>query len=190
MYTQAATHSASSSTSDSGSGAAAGGLLIGKVVSLTSHGNPLIAYDAPTRQSPVEALTTVALDQESIGKEVVISFAQNNGGMAIVMGVIRRALDDVLAQQTAPIPEAVSTQQEEASIAQEKSLSASTMTEKPEVIVDGNKLEITAAEEITLRCGKASITLNKNGKILIKGEHMLNRTAGSYKIKSGSIQLN
>ncbi len=166
MYSQTAPDSGLPGTSNS-----AGSLLIGKVVSLNSHGNPLIAYDEQTRKSPIEALTTVPLDQGSIGKEVAISFAQNNGGMAIVMGIIRRALDDVLA------PRPVETND-------------GNINEQAEVIADGKKLELSATEEITLRCGKASITLNKNGKILVKGEHMLNRTSGSYKIKSGSIQLN
>jgi uncharacterized protein (DUF2345 family) len=97
------------------------------------------------------------------------------------MGVIRRLLDDVISQQENTMPLAAD---------DENTNLLSAETGKPEIIVDGNKLELSAADEITLRCGKSSITLNKNGKILIKGEHMLNRTAGSYKIKSGSIQLN
>lgn len=155
-----------------------GSLLIGKVVSINDHGNPMIAYDETTQNQPVEALTTVPLDAGAIGKDIAVSFAQNNGTMAIVMGVIRRPLDDVLALQSEQAEEVMNS-----AIKDEP-------TGKPEVIVDGNKLELSASEEITLRCGKASITLNKNGKILIKGEHMLNRTSGSYKIKSGSIQLN
>jgi len=155
-----------------------GSLLVGKVVSINDHGNPMIAYDEITLNQPAEALTTVPLNRDAIGKDIAISFAQNNGGMAIVMGVIRRPLDDVLALQSEQADEVINSAQTDES------------TGKPEIIVDGNKLEISASEEITLRCGKASITLNKNGKILIKGEHMLNRTSGSYKIKSGSIQLN
>jgi len=155
-----------------------GSLLIGKVVSINDHGNPLIAYDEATKASPIEALTTVPLNTSSIGQDVAVSFAQNQGGTPIVMGVIRRVLDDVLNLQSdnAQPPKVID--EPEAG------------SGKPEILVDGNKLELSAADEITLRCGKSSITLNKNGKILIKGEHMLNRTSGSYKIKSGSIQLN
>jgi hypothetical protein len=158
-------------------------LLVGKVVSINDHGNPMIAYDEATQTLPVEALTTVPLDVASIGKDVAVSFAQNQGGIPIVMGVIRRILDDVISQQTELI---IPTED----VQDETNNSSNTEVAKPEIIVDGNKLELSAAEEITLRCGKSSITLNKNGKILIKGEHMLNRTSGSYKIKSGSIQLN
>jgi hypothetical protein len=158
-----------------------GSLLIGKVTSINDNGNPLIAYNEATQVLPIEALTTVPLNDSSVGKDVAISFAQNQGGIPIVMGVIRRLLDDVISQQENTMPLAAD---------DENTNLLSAETGKPEIIVDGNKLELSAADEITLRCGKSSITLNKNGKILIKGEHMLNRTAGSYKIKSGSIQLN
>lgn len=155
-----------------------GGLLIGKVIALNSHGNPMIAYDEQTKSTPVEALTTVPLTNTAIGQDVAVSFAQNQGGTPIVMGVIRRVLDDVLNLEAGNVQTNTEIETSE------------TKDPKPEILVDGNKLELSAAEEITLRCGKASITLTKAGKILIKGEHMLNRTSGSYKIKSGSIQLN
>ncbi|MFT5717161.1 MAG: hypothetical protein ACI9T7_001347 [Oleiphilaceae bacterium] len=160
-----------------------GSLLVGKVVSVNDHGNPMIAYDETTQIQPIEALTTVPINEVSVGKDVAISFAQNQGGVPIVMGVIRRILDDVISQQVHDFSSSAAVQGEESN-----QLNAAVV--KPEIIVDGNKLELSAADEITLRCGKSSITLNKNGKILIKGEHMLNRTSGSYKIKSGSIQLN
>lgn len=158
-------------------------LLIGKVVSINDHGNPMIAYDEITQALPIEALTTVPLNDASIGKDVAVSFAQNQGGTPIVMGVIRRILDEVISQQVDALVSSEAVQDEA-----HNSLNAGVT--KPEIIVDGNKLELSAADEITLRCGKSSITLNKNGKILIKGEHMLNRITGSYKVKSGSIQLN
>lgn len=163
---------------------AAGTLLIGKVVAFNDRGNPLVSYDDKTKQTPIEALTTVPLSSDTIGKEVAISFATNNGVVAIVMGVIRRALDDVLEFQSTQNTEKLSVT---GNTNIENNIEGSS---KKEAIVDGEKLELSATEEVTIRCGKASITLNKNGKILIKGEHMLNRTSGSYRIKSGSIQLN
>jgi len=147
------------------------GLLVGRITALLENGNPLVAFDGETKSEPIEALTVVPLSSSSIGKDVAISFAQNQNGMPIVMGVIRRMLDEVL--DDVPEQEALKTG-----------------TVKPEVIVDGNKLELSAPEEVTIRCGEASITLNKSGKILIKGKHVLNRISGAYKVKSGSIELN
>lgn len=145
------------------------GLLVGRVVSIDDSGSPLIAFDEASKQNPVKAMTTVNVSANDIGKEVAISFAQNKQGMPIIMGVIRNLLDDVIAA-----PEQTSGE----------------TGDKPEVIVDGNKLELSAPEEVTIRCGKASITLNKDGKILVKGEHALNRISGAFKVKSGSVELN
>jgi hypothetical protein len=55
---------------------------------------------------------------------------------------------------------------------------------KPQdVTIDGNRITLDAEEEIVLRCGKA-------GKVLIRGEYILSRSAGANKIRGGSIQLN
>ncbi len=55
---------------------------------------------------------------------------------------------------------------------------------------DGQRLELAAEQEIVLRCGKASITLTRAGKVLIRGSYVLSRSSGVNKIKGGSVQLN
>ena len=59
-----------------------------------------------------------------------------------------------------------------------------------EVDADGQRLMITAKEQLILRCGKASITLTKAGKVLIQGTYVSNRSSGVMRVKGGSIQLN
>jgi len=59
-----------------------------------------------------------------------------------------------------------------------------------EVQVDDERLVLTAKREIVLRCGKASITLTRAGKILIHGEYLLSRASGVNRIKGGSVQIN
>lgn len=49
---------------------------------------------------------------------------------------------------------------------------------------------VSAKEQLVLRCGKASITLTKAGKVLIKGSYVLSRSSGVNRIKGGSVQLN
>jgi hypothetical protein len=56
--------------------------------------------------------------------------------------------------------------------------------------IDGEKLVFTSEREIVLRCGDASITLTRAGKILIQGAYVLSRSSGVNRIKGGSIQLN
>ena len=59
-----------------------------------------------------------------------------------------------------------------------------------EVDVDGARMIVSAKEQLVLRCGKASITLTKAGKVLIKGSYLLSRSSGVNSIKGGSVQLN
>src|SRR5436190_13760684 len=58
------------------------------------------------------------------------------------------------------------------------------------VSVDGEVVTFTARNEIVLRCGKASITLTRAGKILIRGAYLLSRSSGVNRIKGGSVQIN
>jgi hypothetical protein len=56
--------------------------------------------------------------------------------------------------------------------------------------VDDDRLVLTAAKEIVLECGEASITLTKAGKVLIRGAYVLSRSSGVNRIKGGSVQIN
>jgi uncharacterized protein DUF6484 len=58
------------------------------------------------------------------------------------------------------------------------------------VEIDGGRLILTAEREITLRCGKASLTLTRAGKVLISGAYVSSRSSGVNRMKGGSIQLN
>ena len=58
------------------------------------------------------------------------------------------------------------------------------------VETDGKRREITADNELILRCGDASITLTKAGKILLKGTYVSSHAKGVNRIKGGSVQVN
>ena len=54
---------------------------------------------------------------------------------------------------------------------------------EPDVLVEGD-------DSISIRCGKASITLHHSGRVEIRGTHLVSRSTGVNKIKGGSIRLN
>ncbi|WP_053156523.1 DUF6484 domain-containing protein [Pseudomonas sp. Pf153] len=56
--------------------------------------------------------------------------------------------------------------------------------------LDGERLEFSAKREIILRCGKASITLTREGKVIIQGAYLSSRSSGVNRIKGGSVQIN
>jgi hypothetical protein len=56
--------------------------------------------------------------------------------------------------------------------------------------MDGRRLVLEGLDELVLRCGEASITLRRNGRIVIRGVEVETRAAGSNKIRGGSVQIN
>lgn len=55
---------------------------------------------------------------------------------------------------------------------------------------DGQRMLVCAKEHLVLRCGRASITLTRAGKVLIAGTYVLSKSTGVNRIKGGSVQLN
>jgi hypothetical protein len=64
------------------------------------------------------------------------------------------------------------------------------VTETVEVTVDGKNVTLSAHDSITLRCGDASITLNREGKIIIRGAHVVTHASGVNRICGASVELN
>lgn len=56
--------------------------------------------------------------------------------------------------------------------------------------VDGKRVVLTGEEEVELRCGEASISLKRSGKLVIRGTYVETRAKGTNRIKGGSVQIN
>jgi hypothetical protein len=60
----------------------------------------------------------------------------------------------------------------------------------PRAVVDGEVVELAGRERIELRCGKASIVLTKEGKIVLRGTFISSASSGAHRIRGGSIEIN
>lgn len=60
----------------------------------------------------------------------------------------------------------------------------------PEVEIDGKTIKVAATEKLILRCGKASITLTHEGKILLNGKYIASHSTGIHRVRGGSVRLN
>lgn len=56
--------------------------------------------------------------------------------------------------------------------------------------VDGKRVVVTGRDEVVLRCGQASITLRRNGRIVIRGVQLETRARGLQRIKGGKVEIN
>ena len=125
---------------------------------------PLISGVHGLAGEVVVARTTVPLLGEQKGSTVVILFERGDVRHPIIMGVL----------QTPP------------SLDQAPDQAEGTIS----IHADDDRLVLSAAREIVLRCGQSSITLTKAGKVLIKGAYVSTRSSGVNRIKGGSVQIN
>lgn len=112
----------------------------------------------------VQARTTIPLMRAHIGCDVVLLFEQGDVRRPIILGVIqdRRVGVDV----------------------------ASAFRPQMNLQVDDQRIVISAEREIVLRCGEASITLTRAGKVLVKGTYVVSRSSGYNKIKGAAVDIN
>lgn len=142
------------------SGLREAGVVIGELIALT-HDGCVPLITLPGGTQAIMARSTVDLHGEHIGESVVVTFEGGDRRQPIVIGVLRAA-----GWPHKPDPRHV------------------------QVEADGQRFVVTAKNQLVLRCGKASITLTKTGKVLIQGTYLSSRSSGVNRIKGGSIQLN
>lgn len=141
----------------------AGGVVIGTLIGFASDGRvPLVIYEGQPGSAALTAISVLDLHGPHIGKRVVLQFDRGNAGRPVILGLVREG-------GGWPLPEPPG---------------------QVQVDVDGERLVVTAKEQLVLKCGKASITLTKAGKVLVQGTYVSNRSSGVMRIKGGSVQLN
>jgi hypothetical protein len=59
-----------------------------------------------------------------------------------------------------------------------------------EADVDGKRVRVTGKDEIVLQCGSASVTLRRNGRVVIRGTHIETYSDGTNRIKGGQVRIN
>ncbi|MER8520506.1 DUF6484 domain-containing protein [Mesorhizobium sp. M0644] len=60
----------------------------------------------------------------------------------------------------------------------------------PQVIRDGERVTINGEERIELRCGKATIIMEKDGRITIRGTYVTSHASATNRIRGGSVNIN
>ena len=56
--------------------------------------------------------------------------------------------------------------------------------------IRGRRIEIEGADEVVLRCGEASITLRRNGRVVLEAPTSNRDPRGTNRIKGGTVQIN
>ncbi|ESQ10351.1 MAG: site-specific integrase [Thiohalocapsa sp. PB-PSB1] len=125
-----------------------------------TKGRPLVAYPGNPSETGLPARCTNLPTAADLGREVALLFEGGDPHRPLLIGLVQH-------------PE----RRTEAAPAQSAQL-------------DEERIVLRAEREIVLTCGKASITLTRAGKVLIRCAYLLSRSSGVNRIKGGSVQIN
>lgn len=136
---------------------------VGELMALdAASGTAWVRVASTPNANAVAARSTVDLHGAHIGREVLLNFIGGDASRPVIVGVFA----DAAGWPDAQTPNTV------------------------HVDADGARLLVGAKNQLVLRCGKASITLTRAGKVVIEGSYLLSRSTGVNRIKGGSVQLN
>lgn len=119
------------------------------------------------------------------GQPVVLVFENGDLALPIITGFIQPPPNETVSESHASRAETSDTGVAAEALATE--LSAPRVIE---VDVDGKRVRIVAQDEIVLECGSASITLRRNGRIVIRGTYVETYSEGTNRIKGGQVRIN
>ena len=112
----------------------------------------------------VEGLSQRTLDEASRdGREVLVVFEDGDASRPIVLNVLQPAAP-LLREVQVTLPE--------------------------EAKLDASRVLLEGKDEIVLSCGAASITLRRNGRVIIRGVQIESHAAGLQRIKGAAVKVN
>lgn len=138
-------------------------IVVGELLGVGNAGaSAYVSWPGQGGQVALPARTIAILQSSDVGRAVVLTFDAGDPRQPIILGVLR----DVSANALEAMPGQV------------------------ELSADGTRLTVCARDRLELRCGIASLTLTKAGRIVIDGQTIVSRSAGVNRIVGGSVQIN
>lgn len=143
------------------------GIVIGTLVGFADGTTPLVAYNG---HQAMAARTLVEVDEEHIGKSVALQFERGDLRSPLVTGIVKMGISKQVDDEELP----------------KAAIGALPVQAK----LDDEEIVLVAQKRITLQCGRASISLDADGNVEIRGKYILSRASGQNRIKGSSISLN
>jgi hypothetical protein len=144
--------------------------MIGEVVLLLPNGMPIVEVAGHAVKFTV-GKTLARMDAQTsglqIGSQVVIICEKGDPAMAILVGAVVGVGHSSRTALRADVPVG------------------------PDFVqIDAKRVVLDAKQEIVLSCGKGSMTLTADGRIVIKGIEITTRALRKHKIKGGTVDIN
>ncbi|HET7881572.1 MAG TPA: DUF6484 domain-containing protein [Acetobacteraceae bacterium] len=135
-------------------------VVIGQIISVGADGVPEVDFPDNPVGAPVPALATARYDDLSPGRAVALMFLGGDRAHPLAIGVV--------VQPDAPLGR----------------------IDESDCKGPRGRLTLTAASEIVLQCGRASLVLTRAGKVLVRGAYVSLRSSGVQRITGASVQIN
>ncbi len=152
---------------------AAAAVVLARIVSVDEEGTVGVQLAGTPGSRPARLGVPLSAQQllaaANAGRAAILAFENGDPALPIVVGLMQPAA----RRQAGPSPGAPE------SAAQEVHAE-----------VDGRRVRIAAQDEIVLECGSASITLRRNGRVVIRGDYVETSSEGTNRIKGGQVRIN
>ncbi|MFP2933136.1 DUF6484 domain-containing protein [Pyxidicoccus sp. 3LG] len=147
---------------------------VGWVVGTTVDGSALVDFPGNVA-GPLPARSSLTLEPGSLARAAsdrqgaILLFENGDPSLPLLVGLLQ-------APSHTPLIDA----------ALERSLE----DVPKEARVDGRKVVIEGRDEVVLRCGKATLTLRRDGQVLLRGVNIRTEAEEVQRIKGGKVQIN
>ena len=144
---------------------------VARVVGLDARGRVQVALPGAVAVATARLLRgvprTELMEAGGVGREVLVVFDGGCPDRPIIVGLLESE-----AEEGHPEAEALAAPD------------VGPATARPQ------KVLIEALAELVLKCGAGSLTLRQDGKIILRGTHLLSRASGPIRIKGGHVEIN
>ncbi len=137
------------------------GVVIGMILGF-QDALPLVVFPGNLQEKAIPARSLTRLSTADLGAEVALLFEDGDRARPLIIG---KLVDPLRPTSGAVDAGAV-------------------------VIADGQLLRLVAKERIELRVGKASLIMEADGRITLRGTDLVSHASRSNRIRGGSVNLN
>jgi hypothetical protein len=154
-------------------------VVMGRLVSGSTPGAPLVDFDG-NAAGPLRARTTLALDETTLrravatGQGALLGFQNGDPALPILVGLLQPEQPGSLLEELLVSPRPA----------------AAGASSKREARLDGERVVLEGKHEVVLKCGDASITLRRDGKVIVRGAYVETHSRGLNRIKGAAVKIN
>ena len=151
---------------------------LGALLAPSVPGVLVVEYEG---SGPIPARSTVAFDQSTITRAIttrqpaLLAFENGDPRLPIIVGLVQPRIRTRCA-----VPGPAGT----------RPLHRSRRGCRWKLNFDGDRVVVEGKEEVTLKCGAASITLRRDGKVILRGAYVETTAKGVNRIRGSSVKIN